>query len=95
MFHKFMQLLSVLQIIHIDWILFDGLSLYSCLYYKVMLRKDKRSCALCGKTVGSGEYNNGIVEIIDDETYTFDRADCVLMFKKFRSVYGENLFSTC
>ncbi len=60
-----------------------------------MLRKDKRSCALCGKTVASVEYDNGIVEIIDDETYTFDCADCVLMFKKFRSVYGPSLFSTC
>ena len=60
-----------------------------------MLRRDKRSCALCGKTVGSGGYDNGIVELIDDETYTFDRADCVLMFKKFRNVYGQNLFNTC
>jgi len=57
-----------------------------------MLRKDKRSCALCGKTVAS---DNGIIEMIDNETYTFDRADCVLMFKKFRSVYGPSLFSTC
>ncbi len=59
-----------------------------------MLRKDKRSCALCGKTVASGEHDNGIVEIIDDETFTFDRADCVLMFRKFRSVYGPSLFNT-
>jgi len=57
-----------------------------------MLRKDKRSCALCGKTVGTEEYDNGIMEIIDDETYTFDRADCALMFKKFKSVYGQSLF---
>jgi hypothetical protein len=60
-----------------------------------MLRKDKRSCALCGKTVASGECNNGIVEIFDDGTYAFDRVECVLMFKKFRSVYGPTLFSTC
>jgi hypothetical protein len=60
-----------------------------------MLRKDKRSCALCGKTVASEEYDNSIVEIIDDDTFTFDRADCVLIFKKFRSVYGPTLFSTC
>lgn len=68
------------------------MDLYSSFYYKVMLQIDKRSCALCGKTVGSGEYDNGIMEIIDDETYTFDRADCVLMFKKFKSVYGQSLF---
>jgi hypothetical protein len=90
-----MQFLSILQIIYLYWISLDGLGLYSSLYYKVMLQKDKRSCALCGKIVGSGEYDNDIVEIIEDETYTFDRDDCVLMFKKFRSVYGQNLFNTC
>jgi hypothetical protein len=29
-----------------------------------------------------------IFEIIDDTRYTFDSNDCVLMFKKFRNVYG-------
>ena len=93
-FHKFIQFTFILQIIHIEWVLFDGLDLYSSLYYKLMLLKDKRSCTLCGKVVDSG-YENGIVEIIDGETYTFDCADCVLMFKKFRSLYGHNLFNTC
>lgn len=29
-----------------------------------------------------------IMEIINETTYTFDTNDCVLMFKKFRGVYG-------
>jgi hypothetical protein len=50
-------------------------------------------CALCGKTILSKEKDEAkeklrIVEIIDGTTYTFDTNDCVLMFKKFRGVYG-------
>ena len=46
-------------------------------------------CVLCGKTINSKEI---IVEIIDDTNYTFDTNDCVLMFKKFRGVYGSDFF---
>jgi hypothetical protein len=31
-----------------------------------------------------------IVEIIDGTRYIFDTNDCVLMFKKFRGVYGSD-----
>ena len=31
-----------------------------------------------------------IVEQIDGTCYTFDTADCALMFKKFKDVYGSN-----
>jgi hypothetical protein len=31
-----------------------------------------------------------IVEQIDGTSYTFDTADCALMFKKFSGVYGSN-----
>jgi hypothetical protein len=57
---------------------------------KIILSKDIGSvkCALCGKTIAS---INAIAEMIDSETYAFDGTDCALMFKKFRSVYG-NLF---
>ncbi len=47
-------------------------------------------CALCGKIINSKEI---IVEIIDDTNYTFDTNDCVLMFKKFRGVYGSDFFN--
>jgi hypothetical protein len=35
---------------------------------------------------------DAIVEMIDDKRYTFDTDDCVLMFKKFREVYGNDFF---
>jgi hypothetical protein len=48
-------------------------------------------CALCGKTItGKENEKEKIMEIIDDTTYTFDTNDCVLMFKKFRGVYGND-----
>ena len=31
-----------------------------------------------------------IVEQIDGSSYTFDTADCALIFKKFKDVYGSN-----
>jgi len=36
-----------------------------------------------------------VTEIVEGQSYTFDSTDCALMFKKFRSVYGPSLFSTC
>ena len=36
------------------------------------------------------EASNMIVEQIDGTCYTFDTADCVLMFKKFSGVYGSS-----
>jgi hypothetical protein len=57
---------------------------------KIILSKDIGSviCALCGKGIAS---KNAIAEIVDNETYTFDGSDCALIFKKYRTVYG-NLF---
>jgi hypothetical protein len=54
---------------------------------KIILSKDIGSvkCALCGKSIAN---INAISEIIDSETYAFDGTDCALMFKKYRSVYG-------
>ena len=59
----------------------------SFLLLKIILSKDKGSvkCALCGKSIAN---INAIAEIIDSETYAFDGTDCALMFKKYRSVYG-------
>jgi hypothetical protein len=34
--------------------------------------------------------SNIIIEQIDGTCYTFDTADCALMFKRFSSVYGSN-----
>jgi hypothetical protein len=57
----------------------------------MMGQKSQIRCALCGKTLlGKVREADTIVEIIDDKTYTFDSNDCVLMFKKFRGVYGND-----
>jgi len=36
------------------------------------------------------ESSNIIIEQIDGTCYTFDTADCAMMFKKFNAVYGSN-----
>ena len=56
-------------------------------------RKSQITCALCGKTILKAEQQEEkqtIVEIIDGTRYTFDTNDCVIMFKKFRGVYGRD-----
>jgi hypothetical protein len=58
-------------------------------------KKSEINCALCGKIIVSNEKEQTkerqrIVEIIDDRRYIFDTNDCVLMFKKFRGVYGSD-----
>ena len=50
-------------------------------------------CAMCGKMAAiSDEHdsnqNHITVEQIDGISYTFDTADCAMMFKRFSSVYG-------
>lgn len=47
-------------------------------------------CAMCGKVIASKPH---IVEQVDGLDYAFDSGDCALIFKKFRSVYGEGFFS--
>jgi len=46
------------------------------------------TCAMCGKAIIDIDQERRIVEVIDDTPYNFDSNDCVLMFKKFRNVYG-------
>ena len=48
---------------------------------------------MCGKMAVISDEHNGnqihiAVEQIDGISYTFDTADCALMFKRFSSVYG-------
>jgi hypothetical protein len=42
---------------------------------------------MCGKAIIDKVQERRIVEVIDGTVYNFD-SDCVLMFKKFRNVYG-------
>ncbi|MGB6627539.1 MAG: hypothetical protein WBE61_05355 [Nitrososphaeraceae archaeon] len=50
-------------------------------------------CALCGKTLAErqqGEKSYIIEEIIDETSYKFDTTSCITMFKRFRSIYGND-----
>lgn len=50
-------------------------------------------CALCGKTLAErqqGEKSYIIEEVIDETSYKFDTTSCITMFKRFRSIYGND-----
>ena len=47
------------------------------------------TCAMCGKTIKE-QKKQILVEKIDDANYIFDSEDCALIFKRFRSLYGNN-----
>ena len=52
-------------------------------------------CVMCGKmAIISDEHDSNkdhiMIEQIDGLSYTFDTADCAMMFKRFSSVYGNN-----
>jgi hypothetical protein len=70
-----------------------------------MILAHENKCPMCGKEVIiSGEHDNKndkpeendsissviAIEQIDGTYYTFDTANCALMFKKFKAVYGSN-----
>jgi signal transduction histidine kinase len=55
--------------------------------------ESQAKCALCGRTFGEqqeGEKRYVIEEVIDGTPYKFDARDCINMFKRFRSVYGDD-----
>jgi len=45
---------------------------------------------MCGKTISKKDVI--IVKPFDGFAYNFDSADCLLIFRKLRSVYGKNFF---
>lgn len=45
-------------------------------------------CALCGKSASGQGESTRIQEVIGGTSYTFDTQDCLNMFKRFKSVYG-------
>jgi hypothetical protein len=49
-------------------------------------------CSLCGKTiiVQQGQESSTLKEVIGGTSFTFDTSECVIMFKRFRSVYGND-----
>ncbi|HJU14259.1 MAG TPA: hypothetical protein VJ792_07375 [Candidatus Nitrosotalea sp.] len=46
------------------------------------------TCAMCGKAIS--HQKQALTEEIDGDSYTFDSTDCVLFFKKFKSLYGSS-----
>lgn len=50
--------------------------------------EQQNTCAMCGKKIN--ELKQVLVEKIDDANYIFDSKDCALIFKRFRSLYGNN-----
>ena len=52
--------------------------------------KQDRECALCGKTTIDLQESSKIREVICDTSYNFDTNECVMMYKRFRSVYGDD-----
>ncbi len=45
-------------------------------------------CVMCGKAII--EKTQVLVEVIDGGNYSFDSKDCILFFKKFKSLYGSS-----
>jgi hypothetical protein len=56
------------------------------------MRKQHGECVLCGKTiVDQQEQDSSILkEVIDGTSYSFDTNECIVMFKRFKSVYGDD-----
>jgi two-component system sensor histidine kinase VicK len=55
--------------------------------------ESQAKCALCGRTFGEQQEREKryiIEEVIDGTSYKFDARDCSNMFKRFRSVYGDD-----
>src|SRR5215831_7995531 len=48
-----------------------------------------RECALCGKTIIDVE-SSVLKEVVDGVSYNFDTNQCVMMYKRLRSVYGDD-----
>jgi len=51
--------------------------------------EQQNTCAMCGKKINEPK-KQVLIEKIDDAHYIFDSADCALIFKRFRSLYGNN-----
>jgi hypothetical protein len=56
----------------------------------VDLYKEIYKCFMCGMPLKELKKSTLVEERIDDTTYTFDNNGCALIFKKLRSVMGED-----
>jgi hypothetical protein len=56
----------------------------------IELYKEIHKCFMCGMPPNELKKSTLIEERIDGTTYTFDKNECALIFKKLRSVMGED-----
>lgn len=56
------------------------------------MRQQHSECALCGKTIVDQQEQDSsmLKEVIGGISYNFDTNECIIMFKRFRSVYGND-----
>jgi two-component system sensor histidine kinase VicK len=56
------------------------------------MRQQHSECALCGKTIVEHQEQDSSIlkEVIGGISYNFDTNECIIMFKRFRSVYGDD-----
>jgi two-component system sensor histidine kinase VicK len=56
------------------------------------MRQQHSECALCGKTIVEQQEQDSFIlkEVIGGICYNFDTNECIIMFKRFRSVYGDD-----
>ena len=52
--------------------------------------KQHSQCALCRKTIVDLHESSILNEVIGGISYNFDTNQCVMMYKRFRSVYGDD-----
>jgi hypothetical protein len=52
--------------------------------------KQHSECALCGKTIVDVQESSVLKEVVGGISYNFDTNQCVMMYKRFRSIYGDD-----
>jgi YHS domain-containing protein len=57
---------------------------------KVAKKSQRLACDACGTIISKKMIS--IAKTFDGSTYHFDSDNCLLIFKKLRSVYGKNFF---
>jgi hypothetical protein len=52
--------------------------------------KQHSECALCGKTIINVQESSVLKEVVGGISYNFDTNQCVMMYKRLKSVYGDD-----
>lgn len=59
--------------------------------HKKMSKAEHKACPLCGRTFEKSEKSKFSKATIDGISYAFDTIDCMSMFKRLKSAYGQRL----